>query len=204
MKQSRTQGWKRRWLILASVVLGLYLLTPAALNFAARRLVRKDELKPADVIIALGGDALCWRERQAAELYHRGMGRKIIVSGIPFAWGGNTGEAKQRYLVCRGVPAADVVVLKEARNTRAEAVQLAELMQERGWHSATVVTAPFHSRRAMFTIERRAPQFKFYSAPLPAQAPDWEPERWWTRRGEVTPTVREFVSWANTIVGGWQ
>jgi len=204
MKQSQTQGWKRRLLVISCVGLGLYLLTPAALNAAARHLVRIDELKPADAIIALGGDPLCWRERQAAELYHRGMGRQIVVSGIPFAWGGNTGEAKRRYLVCRGVPESDVVVLKEARNTRAEAAMLTELMQARGWHSAIVVTAPFHSRRALFTIERSAPQLKFYSAPLPAEPRVWEAERWWTRRSDVTPTLREFVSWANTIAGGWQ
>lgn len=204
MKQSRIQSWQRRCVVLACLGLALYFLTPAVLNAAARRLLRADELQPADVIIALGGDALCLRERQAAELYHRSMGRRIIISGIPFAWGGNSGDAKRRYLVCRGVAEADVVVLKEARNTRTEADSLAELMQARGWRSAIVVTAPFHSRRALFTIERRAPQFKFYSAPLPAQAPFWEPQRWWSRRRDVTPTLREFVSWGNTLVGGWQ
>lgn len=204
MKQSQTQRWKRRLLAFGCVGLGLYLLTPVALNAAARRLIRADELKPADVIIALGGDALCLRERRAAELYHRGLGHKIVVSGTPFAWGGNTGEVKRHYLVCRGVAEADVVVLKNARNTRAEAVSLAELMQANGWHSALVVTAPFHSRRALFTIERRAPQFKFYSAPLPAEPPVWEPQDWWTRRSDVTTTLREFVSWGNTLAGGWE
>lgn len=191
-------------MLFGGVALALYFLTPVALNAAARRLIRTDELKPADVIIALGGDALCLREHQAAGLYHRGMGRKIIVSGIPFAWGGNTGEAKRRYLVCRGVAEADVIVLKAARNTRTEAMTLAELMQASSWRSAIVVTAPFHSRRALFTIERRAPQCMFYSAPLPAQPPVWEPQQWWTRRRDVLSTLREFVSWGNTLAGGWQ
>src|SRR5262245_43375471 len=111
MEQSRTQWWKRRLLVFGCVGLGLYFLTPAALNAAARRLIRKDRLGPADAIIALGGDALCLRERQAAELYQRGLGRRIVVSGNPFAWGGNVGEAKRCYLVYQGVAEADVVVL---------------------------------------------------------------------------------------------
>ena len=204
MKQSRIQWYKRRLVVFGCLGLALYFLTPVVLNAAARRLLRTDDLQVADVIIALGGDPLCLRERQAAELYHRGLSRKIVVAGLPFAWGGNTGEVKRRYLVCRGVAEQDVVVLKEARNTRAEAATLAELMQERGWQSAIVVTAPFHSRRALYTLECRAPQFKFYSAPLPACPPVWEPQQWWTRRRDLMVTLREFVSWGNTVAGGWQ
>jgi uncharacterized SAM-binding protein YcdF (DUF218 family) len=195
---------RRPLLALTALLLAGYLLLPTLLNAAARKLLRVDELSAADVIVALGGDPRCWRERQAAELYHRGFGRKIVISSTPFAWGGNTGAAVQRYLVCRGVPARDLIMLKDVYNTRAEAEQLIPLMRAQGWRSALVVTSPFHSRRALYTLERYAPDLQFSSVPLPAAPPEWQPERWWTRRSDVGVTIREWLSWANTLVRGWQ
>jgi uncharacterized SAM-binding protein YcdF (DUF218 family) len=196
--------WVRKGLLMGSLLVLVYVLSPVLLNAAARQLIREDALPAADAIIALGGDALCLRERHAAELYHRGLGRKIVIAGLPFAWGGNTGDAKRRYLLCRGVPEADIVVLPVATNTRQEASTLYKVMRQNQWRSMIVVTAPFHSRRALFTMERHAGELKFYSAPVPAEAPEWRPAQWWTRRRDVFTTVREFLSWGNTWVGGWQ
>lgn len=194
----------RVWLLLAGLFPALWFGLPALLNAAARQLIRADALPAADAIIALGGDPLCLRERHAAELYHRGLGRKIVIAGLPFAWGGNTGDAKRRYLNCRGVPDADIVVLPVATNTRQEASTLQTMMRQNQWRSMIVVTSPYHSRRALFTMERRAGEMRFYSAPVPAEAPEWRPAQWWMRRRDVFITVREFISWGNTLVGGWQ
>lgn len=191
-------------LIVVTVLLIVYFCLPALLNAAARQLMREDPLQPADAIVALGGDPLCLREQHAAELYHRGLGRKIIIAGLPFAWGGNTGDAKRVYLVCWGVPAADIVVLPEATNTRQEASTLHALMRRNQWHSMIVVTSPFHARRALFTIERHAGELKFLSSPVAPAPPEWQPQQWWQRRKDVFVTVREFISWGNTLVGGWQ
>jgi uncharacterized SAM-binding protein YcdF (DUF218 family) len=205
-----TKPWSKLVLIATALLAGYFLVTtllPALLNVAARQLIRKDQLEPADAILALGGDSLCLREGHAAELYHRRFGRKIIISGLPFAWGGNTGDAKRQFLLCRGVPDSDIIVLPEAWNTRAEASNLLTMMRERGWRSVIVVTSPFHTRRALYTIERLAAgqgEWRFYAATVPAQPPEWQPQRWWTRRRDMFATVREFLSWGNTLVGGWQ
>ena len=194
-----------KWLVIAVLLSLIWLELPVLLDVAARRLIREDALpQTVDAIIALGGDPLCMRERHAAELYHRGVGRKIIIAGLPFAWGGNTGDAKRQYLICRGVSAADIVVLPVATNTRQEATTLQQLMRQNQWHSMIVVTSPYHSRRALFTMERHAGNLKFYSAPVPATPPEWRPGQWWTRRRDVFKTVREWISWGNTLVGGWQ
>jgi uncharacterized SAM-binding protein YcdF (DUF218 family) len=204
MNKETAQRWFRRILLTGGLLALVYVLSPLLLNAAARQLIREDVLPKADAIVALGGDALCMRERHAAELYHRGLGRKIIIAGLPFAWGGNTGDAKRRYLICRGVADADILVLPVATNTRQEANTLHQMMRQNQWHSMIVVTSPFHSRRALFTMERGAGELKFYSSPVPAEAPEWRPAMWWTRRRDVFTTVREFISWGNTLVGGWQ
>ena len=204
MGQDITHGWLRGALLIGGLLALASVAAPRLLNAAARQLIRMDTLPKADAIIALGGDPLCLRERHAAELYHHGLGRKIVIAGLPFAWGGNTGDAKRRYLICRGVAEADIVVLPVATNTRQEAQTLHQVMRQNQWHSMIVVTSPYHSRRALFTMEQRAEELQFYSAPVLAEAPEWRPAQWWTRRRDVFITIRELIAWGNTLAGGWQ
>ncbi len=194
-----------RWLAaVAAVALTVYFLMPPVLTSLARQLIRTDPLTPADVIIALGGDSRCHREKKASELYQQGIGRRLIVSGVPSAWGVHTGDAAKQYLVSLGIPPSDIIVLHDSWNTRREAIDVAALMRSNGWNSGIVVTSAFHSRRALYTFERYAPGFSFRSVPVEAEPPEWQPERWWTRRGDMGVTVRETISWANTLVGGLQ
>ncbi len=196
-----------KWIIVAALTAlaaTVYFVVPFGLTALARSLIRADKLYTSDVVIALGGDARCLRERGAAELYHKGFASHVIVSGVPYGWGIHTGEAAKRYVISLGVPEARVTVLFDSWNTRREAIEVARLMQEKGWRSAILVTSPFHSRRATYTFERYAPGFSFASAPLAAEPPEWRPERWWSRRGDMFFTVREFLSWGNTVAGGLQ
>lgn len=191
--------------LLALVCFSLtYFLTPIALNKLAESLIRRDRLERADVIVALGGDHRCNREKLAAELYRQGWASNIVVNGLKYPWGFHTGEIAKRYLISLGVPESNIWVTSDSFNTRTEATALERLMRERGWRSAIIVTSAFHSRRAIFTIEKVAPDLTFYSAPVPAGAPEWTPHRWWARRDDGFVTAREFVSWVNTLVNGWQ
>jgi uncharacterized SAM-binding protein YcdF (DUF218 family) len=103
-----------------------------------------------------------------------------------------------------GVPAQNIAMISDTLNTRAEAKALDDLMRERGWRSAIIVTSAFHSRRAMYTVEKAARGRRFFSSPVPTGAPEWAPDRWWSRREDVYVTMREFSSWANTLANGWQ
>jgi uncharacterized SAM-binding protein YcdF (DUF218 family) len=191
-------------LIVSVCLLAAYFLTPVFLNKVAEGLIREDGLAKADAIVALGVDNRCNREKRAAELWSQGWADNVVVSGISYAWGFHTGEAARRYVMSLGVPGEKISMISETLNTRAEARALDDLMRERGWNSAIIVTAAFHSRRAMYTIENAAPGRSFYSAPVPTGSPEWTPRAWWSRRDDVYVTVREFASWANTLVGGWQ
>jgi uncharacterized SAM-binding protein YcdF (DUF218 family) len=199
------QSMLARWGVISiACLLGVYFLTPFLLNKAAEGLIREDNLVKADAIVALAGDNRCNREKRAAELYLQGWADNVVVSGMSFAWGFHTGEAARKYVASLGVPAEKVSMISESLNTRAEARMLNELMRERGWNSAIIVTSAYHSRRATYTVERAAPGRTFYSAPVPAGSNEWAPQAWWSRRDDVYLTVREFTSWANTLAGGWQ
>ena len=204
MNKFRQSKLARRGAVVIACLLAGYFLTPVALNKMAEGLIREDKLVKADVIVALGGDPLCNREKKAAELYHQGWANNVVVSGIKYAYGFHTGEAARAFVINQGVPEEKISIIRETLNTRAEAKVLDALMRERGWNSAIIVTSAFHSRRAMYTVEKTARDRTFYSSPVPTGYPEWEPHAWWSRRGDVYLTVREFVSWANTLVGGWQ
>ncbi|QQS47680.1 MAG: YdcF family protein [Acidobacteriota bacterium] len=188
----------------AILIIALIFILPYAGTRAAEALIREDPIVQSDVIIALGGDKRCHREKHAAELYKRGLASHIIVSGVQYGYGVHTGEAAKRYVVSQGVPESAVSIIRDTWNTRTEAARLKELMEKHGWKRGIVVTAAFHSRRALHTVEDTAPEYHFISSPVPAWEGEWRPERWWSRRGDMWVTVREFLSWGNTLVGGLQ
>lgn len=208
MEEKVSPAIKRRGLriffLSAATLFALYFLLPSLLNSLAYSLVRRDPLQPADVIIALSGDARCGREKYAADLYRQGLARKIIVGGLPIGWGVHTGDAAKRFLIQQGIPETDVIVLKDPWNTRVEADLLLRQMRQNGWRSVLVVTEQFHSRRGTYTIQRAARDLQVISAPLPPEQSRWQADRWWTRRSEVGQTVRELLAWGNTLAGGWR
>lgn len=187
---------------IALLLLTLYWGLPPLLSSSAKLLIQKDPLVRADVTIALSGDPRCYRERHALKLYRQGLVRYIVVSGVPTNFGVHTGESAKKFLLSRGIPEKDLFVLWDSWNTRREALALARLMRRKGWKSAIIVTSPFHSRRALYTFRRYAPDLSFYSSPVEEDPRGWKPEKWWTRRGDCWATVREFLAWANTLVGG--
>ena len=189
-------------LFFVAACLLLYFLLPLTLNFLASCLVRRDSLTSSDIAISLGGGRDCLRHLYAAELYRRGLAKKVVLTGLNFTQGDGEEKTARRYLTNLGVAEADIVLLKNMYNTRKEAEALAQLMREQGWKSALIVTDPYHTRRARYTIQRASPELLFFAAPLPAGPHVWQPERWWTRRGDMYATVREGLAWANTLVGG--
>lgn len=194
----------KRWMAAIICLLLVYFLTPILLNQLARWLIREDQLVKSDVIVALAGDHRSHREKRAAELYHQGWANKVVVSGVAHPLGFHTGEAAKKYVMSLGVPETDILMITETLNTRAEAVALEKLMRDEGGRSAIIVTSAFHSRRAVYTVEKAARDLTCHSSPVAAVAPEWEPHDWWSRREDVFITTREFVSWVNTLVNGWQ
>lgn len=181
----------------------LYFLVPLTLTWLASWLVRQDPLQPADIVVAMGGGQHCLRLQYAAELYRKGFGRKLLLSGIEVFDGSDAEEKVRQQAMSHGVPAADIFIITNTMNTRTEADKLSALMQQQGWQSAIVVTEPSHTRRARYTLQRAAPDSTFSSVPVPSDWPGvWRAERWWTRHNDTRHTMREALAWINTLVGG--
>jgi uncharacterized SAM-binding protein YcdF (DUF218 family) len=203
---------KHRWKFLGGglALLSLYFCLPVFLTAIARQLQRDDGAhmrlpeNGVDLIVALGGSLRCERELYAADLFKQGWGAYLSVSGVPMGDYGHTADSLRRSVIAANIPPERVVMVRDQFNTRTEARRTVELMRQRGWRRAIIVTSAFHSRRAVYTFERAAPELQFFSFPVPQTDREWRAERWWSRRRDALMTVREFISWLNTGLRGWE
>jgi uncharacterized SAM-binding protein YcdF (DUF218 family) len=163
-----SRGWKlRRKLSFLTVGLLLGLVTVVATLFVVtyrsidERSVR-DETRSADVIIVLGaavwpdeqpGPSLRARTERAVELYHDGFASHLILSGGLGRFPPEEAEVMRRLAVEAGIPSEALVLEKEAHSTWESMVYSREIMQERGWHTALIVSDPFHMRRSLLVAE---------------------------------------------------
>ena len=141
-----------RRLVAAVVVLALLVvgLTAVSIWWTARQ----DDRPRSDAIVVLGASQFDGRPssvfkarlQHARALYEDGVAPRVVTVG-----GGQPGdrtteaEAGAAFLEERGV---DVVAVPEGTDTLQSLVAVEELMTERGWSSAVLVTDPWHSLRS--------------------------------------------------------
>jgi uncharacterized SAM-binding protein YcdF (DUF218 family) len=147
-----------RWLVRALVgsvlVAGLVVGGTA---FRVWQVARVDDRRPVDVVVVLGAaqydgspsPIFAARLRHARELYDQGVAARIVTVGGRRAGDGFTeADAGRRYLVDRGVRSDAVVAIGEGSDTLESLRSVAATAEQRGWHTALLVSDPWHSLRA--------------------------------------------------------
>ncbi len=186
------------------VVLALlaWFLGPPVLTTYARWLVVQDPVERADAVVALsGGDGE--RLYASINLYKQGKAGCLLLVGpaIPLlkVYTGEDsltqGEAKRRIAVRKGVPSDSAIVSLGATSTWEEAQTTLMEARARGWRSITIVTDPFHTRRARSTFHKA-----FHGQPvriavyhLPLEHSSYNPQKWWTREHDLIAVMTETV-----------
>ncbi|MCX5947300.1 MAG: YdcF family protein [Cyanobacteria bacterium] len=79
-------------------------------------------------------------------------GAAAIEEGLP-----SEAASAARLAIWLGVPAARILRSDTPRNTAEEAIAIAQLARQRGWHSLLLVTSATHLPRALATFERLTP-----------------------------------------------
>jgi uncharacterized SAM-binding protein YcdF (DUF218 family) len=152
---------KRRRLRTAGLIAGgmaaLIVFGFGLLAWQVDRLGRRDEARPADVIIVLGarveadgrpGSDLTSRTYHAVDLWLTGYAPYVICTG------GFKNEPLSAANVCRrfavelGVPSDRVWVADGSTNTAEDAAVSARVMESQGWRLAILVSHPLHLFRA--------------------------------------------------------
>ena len=131
---------------------------------AARHLVVNAPLQRADAIVVLSGSAcLLERTQEAATLYHSNVASRVVLTNDnlrgtwssveqrnPFFW-----ERARDNLVLTGVPQQRIeIIYNPVTSTYDEATTVRDYAQAQGYKSILVVTSGYHSRRALWTLQR--------------------------------------------------
>lgn len=176
-------------IIVLSVILVVFHV-PILEGFA-RWLIVQDKLEKADAIVVLAGDSNGERVAQGVELYKRGYGKFILMSGGPVMWKETYAENMRRQARALGVPDRDIVVQAQSESTYEDARFSYAILKERKVRSIILVTSPFHSRRAMRTAKRVfGKEIKIISYPV--QKSRSRAEGWWTRHEDTQTIVWEL------------
>jgi uncharacterized SAM-binding protein YcdF (DUF218 family) len=174
-------------------ILGLALLAAPAvvlvqwweLALEIRDQARRDEARPADVIVILGAAAYRGRPSPVLKarldhglaLWRRGLAPRILTTG---GSGGDPvhteGEVGRAYLVRHKVPSEAILVEPEGESTVHSLAAAAEIMQRLNLRSCIVVSDDYHVYRAKRILEARG--FRVFGSPRPAPPRNAITE-WW-------------------------
>jgi uncharacterized SAM-binding protein YcdF (DUF218 family) len=190
-------------------VLGLlavaYLVRIPLLTAAGDVLVERDLLKPSDVIVVLAGNSP-YRAQHAEILYRRGLAPHVIISNEPLSSHGVQTtwlELRQYGLVHLSIPDDAIVPIPEiSDSTYEEALHSRDIMHAHGWHSAILVTDPFHQRRATMTFRQAFDGAGLSVAASPADEGKYGVENWWTDRNAIMRVAQEYVKLGYYFVTG--
>ena len=164
-----------------------------ALALVGRALVVEDPLAKADVIVAISGDEGP-RTETAVSLWQQGLAPLLLFSGASLDPDSvSSGELMKRQAVRLGVPEGAILVEPLSATTEENAKRTAELMQQRGLHTAILVTSPYHQRRASILFSQAFAPFGLSFRNHPANDPAWDPDRWWLTDPSRTRTIVELA-----------
>jgi uncharacterized SAM-binding protein YcdF (DUF218 family) len=147
-------AWVRRSLF-GAVLVVLALIGGTA--FRVWQVARENDRTKADVIVVLGAaqyngkpsDIFSARLIKAKQLYDAGVAKTIVTAGGKKAKDTFTeAQAGALWLNQHGVPASATLAVGEGSDTLRSLRAVSQQVTARGWHTAVLVSDPWHSFRA--------------------------------------------------------
>lgn len=129
------------------VILGLIVIAVLVESFIVEE---SDTPEDSDVIVILGGGDQ-GRVQKAAELYKSGYAGKVLITPA-----GDRYNSEELTSIARhyGVDEEDVIADTESTSTYSNAQETIEIMEDKDFESAIIVTSDYHLKRAKLIYER--------------------------------------------------
>jgi len=213
VKKAKSERKLSRSFKVVSFILLLFLVWLFLAPFLAERLIIEKPLETADAILVLAGShTYIERTQKAAELFKRGVSRKIYLTddGEQAGWSRieqrNPAfvELARNSLISQGVPTENIEILEpQVTGTIYEARILSEKVKSDNLKSLLMVTSAYHTRRAFSTFQRiftennQSTELGIVSPPTGEQTPP--PYRWWLAKFGWQIVAGEYVK----SIGYW-
>lgn len=153
--------------------------------------------RPADAIVALGGDDGD-RALRALSLYRERMAPVVVLTGVERGTAAPPAALTWRaeFLEAQGVPRSAIRLESVSRNSWEEARNVLALMRQQGWRTVIVVSDPPHMRRLAWVWERMFADSGLQFV-LVASEPDWWfPREWWRDEKAGQFVITEYIKLA--------
>jgi uncharacterized SAM-binding protein YcdF (DUF218 family) len=183
--------------VAALALVGLAIL---ARDAPARLLVVDDPPGPSDAIVVMAGDPGYERTTAAVALMRaENVATLILTGGEPGP--GDSAESLRAKALALGVPEAHIRVETTSHSTREAVLAVAPILQSLGARTATVVTSPYHQRRATAAARRAWPGIRVRSHAASPSA--WTPQRWWGTSSGRRVVLSEYAKLVYYGARGW-
>lgn len=240
MVAALVMSWRRSRWVPVPVALALIVLLLASNSWVANGLVRSLEgqhvpsgaLPTADAIVLLGGGtkpafpprpAVDLNEEgdrvlYAAQLYREGKAPVVIAAGGRISWrGGGPSESGDMATVLQtlGVPSSAILQDAQSLNTYENAVNVKQIIKERGIRRVLLVTSAMHMPRSLRIFQRQgieaipAPT-DFLVTPADIKEPNNSPQSTLLsilpeadRLSRTTRAVKEYIGMVVYRLKGW-
>ncbi len=179
-------------IILSVVVFATY---ETVLDEAGEYLYKKDQIKPADVIVVLGGEQT-ERVKFSSKLFKEGWARKdrVIMSGGPVVWKFTLAYLMKEHAKYLGVPARAIILEEKSESTEENAKYVKEILLKRGYKSIILVTSPYHSKRSYIIFQKvMGDEIEIISVPVPVEDSWLSLHGWWKKRLDRSRVLSEYA-----------
>jgi uncharacterized SAM-binding protein YcdF (DUF218 family) len=166
----------------------------------ARFLVVEDPPLATDAVVVMAGDP-AYERTTAAVAFLKATGRGTLILTGGDAGPGDSADSLREKAIALGVAPDRIRVETTSHSTREAMVATAPLLRSIGARTVTLVTSPYHARRASAAARRAWPGVTVRS--LPASPSTWTAERWWSRPSGRRVVVSEYVKLAYYLCRGW-
>jgi uncharacterized SAM-binding protein YcdF (DUF218 family) len=187
------------------VLVGAVLMLAAgvgALVAVGHILAVSDPLVKSDVIVAVSGDNGP-RTETAVKLWKQGLAPLLLFSGASLDPDSvSSAELMKRDAIRLGVPAEAILLEPDSTTTDENAHLVAQLMTDKGMHTAILVTSPYHQRRASILFARAFVPAGLSFRNHPAEDPAWDADRWWMGEPSRSLTLVELAKLGASVVFG--
>jgi len=146
---------KRIFIFIAPLALTIFAPALFLLNRIGNWLIINERLKKVDVIIVISGDK-GERLKHAVKLFHKKFTNYLLVSGCDHPNHPDSyTPAMREKAVSLGVPQANIIMdLGSNTSTGDQAINVIEILKEKKFKSAIIVTSDYHTRRTRMMFQR--------------------------------------------------